>query len=83
MIPKRFVRSAIARNTIKRRWREAFRRQRAAWATEFGGADFVIRMNAPLAPRPWFDANAMLTTLSERLRSRGVSKRVLTQGASS
>ncbi len=82
VIPKRFVRSAVGRNTIKRRWREAFRRQRAAWATEFGGADFVIRMHAPLAPRPAFDANAILTTLSERLRTRGVAKRNLPQGPS-
>lgn len=51
VVPKRFEKSAVARNTIKRRWREAFRRQRAAWAVEFGGADLVIRMQAPLVPR--------------------------------
>ena len=82
VIPKRLVRSAVGRNTIKRRWREAFRRQRDAWAYEFGGADFVIRMHARLAPRPAFDANAILTTLSQRLRSRGAGKRNLPRGAS-
>jgi len=51
VIPKRFERSAVARNAIKRRWREGFRRCRAAWASEFGGADLVVRMGAPLAPR--------------------------------
>ena len=75
MIPKRFVRAAVARNTIKRRWREAFRRQREAWATEFGAADLVIRMHAPLTPRFVFDAQAMLTALGERLRSRGAGGR--------
>ncbi len=82
VIPKRHVRSAVKRNTIKRRWREAFRRQREAWADEFGGADFVIRMHAPLAPRPAFDANAILTTLAERLRSRGAGHRGLPRSPS-
>ena len=81
VIPKRHVRSSVARNTIKRRWREAFRRQRAAWAREFGGADFVIRMHGPMAPRPAFDANALLTALAERLRSRGAGHRSPLQGA--
>ena len=85
MIPKRFVRSAVVRNTIKRRWREAFRRQRDAWTTEFGGADLVIRMHAPLSLRPAFDANAILKLLAERVRSRGTAHRApraLAPGAS-
>lgn len=81
MIPKRHVRSAVARNTVKRRWREAFRRQRQAWASEFGGADLVIRMHTKPEPRRAFDANAILTTLAERLRSRGASARALPRGA--
>jgi ribonuclease P protein component len=36
VIPKRYEASAVARNTIKRRWRDAFRRGRATWAEEFG-----------------------------------------------
>ena len=80
VIPKRQVRSAVARNAIKRRWREAFRRRHEAWATEFGGADLVIRMHTAPPSRPAFDAGAILTTLSERLRSRGVSGRALPRG---
>ena len=52
VIPKRYEASAVARNTIKRRWRDAFRRGRAAWATEFGSADVVVRLQAPLMPKP-------------------------------
>ena len=85
VIPKRFEKSAVARNTIKRRWREAFRVRRDDWTREFGGADLVIRMTAPLVPkrdpkdptpaptarqRGRFDAGASLTTLTERLRTR-------------
>lgn len=81
VIPKRHVRSAVARNAIKRRWREAFRRQRDAWAGEFGGADLVIRMNAPMPARPAFDANALLAGLAERLRSRRAGARRPGQGA--
>ncbi len=51
VIPKRFEASAVARNTIKRRWRDAFRRGRAAWAAEFGSADLVVRLHAPLIPK--------------------------------
>ena len=52
VIPKRYEASAVARNTIKRRWRDAFRRGRAAWAAEFGSADVVVRLQAPLLPKP-------------------------------
>lgn len=52
VIPKRYEASAVARNTIKRRWRDAFRRGRVAWAAEFGGADVVVRLQGPLVPRP-------------------------------
>lgn len=52
VIPKRFEASAVARNTIKRRWRDAFRRGRAGWADEFGSADVVVRMQSPLIPKP-------------------------------
>jgi ribonuclease P protein component len=48
VIPKRYEASAVARNTIKRRWRAAFRQGRAAWADEFGSADVVVRMQSPL-----------------------------------
>ena len=51
VIPKRYEASAVARNTIKRRWRDAFRRSRAAWARELGSADLVIRLQAPLVPK--------------------------------
>ncbi len=83
MIPKRYEASAVARNTIKRRWRAAFRTGRAAWAGEFGSADLVVRMQAPLAPkaeraatpakvlvRRRFDPQAALASLIERLRRR-------------
>ena len=51
VIPKRYEVSAVARNTIKRRWRDAFRRGHAAWAAEFGNADVVVRLQAPLSPK--------------------------------
>ena len=51
VIPKRYEASAVARNTIKRRWRDAFRRGRAAWAAEFGSADLVVRLQGPLVPK--------------------------------
>ena len=52
VVPKRYEASAVARNTIKRRWRDAFRRGRATWAAEFGSADLVVRLQAPLVPKP-------------------------------
>ncbi len=83
VIPKRYEASAVARNTIKRRWRAAFRTGRAAWSAEFGSADLVVRMQAPLAPKPEraatpakvlvrrrFDPQAALASLIERLRRR-------------
>jgi ribonuclease P protein component len=51
VIPKRFESSAVARNTIKRRWRAAFREGRAGWMSEFGAADVVVRLHAALARR--------------------------------
>lgn len=51
VIPKRFVKSAVARNAIKRHWREAFRRSHSTLAREFGGADLVVRLHASLQPR--------------------------------
>lgn len=51
VIPKRYEASAVARNTIKRRWREAFRAHRDAWAVEFGSVDLVVRLQGPLVPR--------------------------------
>ncbi len=84
VIPKRYEASAVARNTIKRRWRAAFRTGRDAWAREFGSADLVVRMQAPLAPkaelaatpakvraRRRFDPQASLASLVERLRRGG------------
>jgi ribonuclease P protein component len=85
VIPKRFEQSAVTRNSIKRRWREAFRVRRGDWTDEFGGADLVIRMTAPLVAkrdpksaepaltsqqRARFDAGALLTTFAERMRKR-------------
>ena len=52
VIPKRYEASAVARNTIKRRWRDAFRRGRTAWADEFGSIDLVVRLQSPLVPKP-------------------------------
>ncbi len=51
VIPKRYEKSAVARNTIKRRWRAAFARIAAACAGEFGPADVVVRMQSPLVPK--------------------------------
>jgi ribonuclease P protein component len=51
VIPKRYEASAVARNTIKRRWRDAFRRGRSAWAAEFGSADVVVRLQGQLVPK--------------------------------
>lgn len=50
VVPKRHEASAVARNTIKRRWRDAFRRGRDAWSREFGSADLVVRLQSPLIP---------------------------------
>lgn len=84
VIPKRYEASAVARNTIKRRWRAAFRRGRASWAIEFGSADLVVRMQAPLVPkaeaaneparvraRDRFDPLVAFGSLADRLRERG------------
>ncbi len=51
VIPKRYEASAVARNTIKRRWRAAFARIAAVAAGEFGPADVVVRLQAPLVPK--------------------------------
>jgi RNase P protein component len=51
VIPKRYEASAVARNTIKRRWRAAFARIHTACAGEFGAADVVVRLQAPLVPK--------------------------------
>jgi ribonuclease P protein component len=51
VIPKRYESSAVARNTIKRRWRAAFVRTRSSWADEFGSADLVVRLQSPLVPK--------------------------------
>jgi ribonuclease P protein component len=90
VIPKRHEASAVARNTIKRRWRASFRRGRAAWASEFGSADVVVRMQAPLVPksagavseparvraRDRFDPGTLFDALAARLRGRHGKSRV-------
>ena len=83
VIPKRFVRSAVARNAVKRRWREAFRQRRVGLAEEFGAADLVVRLQAslqpkvvpavPVAPESTFDAAALLDAFAARLRVRGMT----------
>ena len=51
VVPKRYEPTAVGRNTVKRRWRDAFRRGRGAWAGEFGSADVVVRLQTPLVPK--------------------------------
>jgi len=51
VIPKRYESSAVARNTIKRRWRAAFQRDQASLSAEFGSADLVVRLQGPLMPK--------------------------------
>ena len=51
VIPKRYEATAVGRNTIKRRWRDAFRRGHGSWSGEFGSADLVVRLQAPLVPK--------------------------------
>jgi ribonuclease P protein component len=75
VIPKRYEASAVARNTIKRRWRAAFRQGRAAWADEFGSADVVVRMQSPLirkadAKKTAASAAATSATVPARVRAR-------------
>ena len=74
VIPKRYEASAVARNTIKRRWRDAFRRMRAALACEFGSADLVVRLQSPLVPKAKPSAKGRATpgpaTLPARVRGR-------------
>jgi ribonuclease P protein component len=83
VIPKRFESSAVARNTIKRRWRAAFREGRAGWASEFGAADVVVRLHAALArrdeplaeaparvrARAAFDPHALFGLMATKLRN--------------
>jgi ribonuclease P protein component len=83
VIPKRFEGSAVARNTIKRRWRAAFREGRVGWASEFGAADVVVRLHAALArrdeplavaparvrARAAFDPHALLGLMATKLRN--------------
>ena len=72
VIPKRHEASAVARNTIKRRWRDAFRRGRLAWAAEFGSADVVVRLQSPLVPKPPKGSRNVVapTPLPARVRGR-------------
>ena len=72
VIPKRYEASAVARNTIKRRWRDAFRRGRAAWAAEFGAADLVVRLQSPLVPKPKSVKAARKATDAQRGTSTAV-----------
>jgi ribonuclease P protein component len=51
VIPKRYEKSAVARNTIKRRWRAAFRQGHGTLSGEFGNADLVVRLQRPLLPK--------------------------------
>jgi ribonuclease P protein component len=95
VIPKRFESSAVARNTIKRRWRAAFRRGRADWAAEFGTADVVVRMQASLArrdeplaaaparvrARSAFDPQGLLGLLTAKLRTGASDSRRRADGA--
>ncbi len=52
VVPKRYEPTAVGRNTVKRRWRDAFRRGGGAWAGEFGSADVVVRLQMPLVGKP-------------------------------
>lgn len=71
VIPKRHEPSAVARNTIKRRWRAAFARIHAACAREFGAADIVVRLSGPLVPKSAPAAvKADLAPAKRRARSR-------------
>jgi ribonuclease P protein component len=88
VIPKRYEASAVARNTIKRRWRGAFRQGCVQWAVEFGGADLVVRLSAPLAAktspmaqaparvrgRDTFDPQAIFGQLTARLRGQPAAR---------
>ena len=69
VIPKRFEASAVARNTIKRRWRAAFQRDQATLSAEFGGADLVVRMQGRLIPKSTPPAQAAALAAA-KLRAR-------------
>jgi len=66
VIPKRYESSAVARNTIKRRWRAAFRQGQASLSAEFGGADLVVRMQGPLRPKSMPAAEAAAVAPAKR-----------------
>lgn len=51
VVPKRYEPTAVGRNTVKRRLRDAFRRGRDAWAGEFGSADVVVRLQTALVTK--------------------------------
>ncbi len=51
VVPKRYEATAVGRNTVKRRWRDAFRLGSRDWAREFGSADVVVRLQTPLVPK--------------------------------
>jgi ribonuclease P protein component len=70
VIPKRYEASAVARNTIKRRWREVFRAHRDAWASEFGSGDLVVRLQGPLVPRASKARGVAVVTVPAVLRGR-------------
>ena len=70
VIPKRYEKSAVARNTIKRRWRAAFRQCHALMSAEFGSADLVVRLRAPLLPKSTAtDVAAALKPAKRRARA--------------
>lgn len=64
VVPKKFVRTSVLRNRVKRAAREVFRRLPSGLA----GHDVVVRVRAPVRPEDWSSLRGEVVRLLEALR---------------
>lgn len=78
VVPRRFVKTAVRRNAVKRAWREAFRQRQPLWARQYLPQDLVVRLISGQEPCPTpefrrrcaVEAGALLDELESRLSPR-------------